>query len=150
MTVDSIIFGLTLRQPWATSIVDGPKRVENREWKPRVAVPFWLAIHAGLGADTDDEEWVRPMFPGLAPARLWERGAIIGVCRVVEVVSFRDMPSSQYDEHKAWAVGPWCWILDSVTRLPRPVRCKGALGLWRLGDALLDDVCREWPAEELK
>jgi len=40
------IVALTILQPWATLIAHGPKRIENREWKPPRTLD-WLAIHAG-------------------------------------------------------------------------------------------------------
>ena len=87
--------GLTVRQPWASAIVHGPKRIENRDWKPTrktVPVPGWFAIHAG-----DVEAWWRrAMSSGASNAmarqirRLWPaaliaefpRGAVIGLARL--------------------------------------------------------------------
>lgn len=31
-----------------------------------------------------------------------------------------------------WATGRWCWVVDDVQRLRRPVPLRGSLGLWRL------------------
>lgn len=39
---------LTIRQPWAWSIVHGRKRVENRSWQMNYRGP--LLIHAGARA----------------------------------------------------------------------------------------------------
>lgn len=138
------LFGLTIQQPWANCIVYGSKRVENREWRPRRAVPFWLAIHAGQTDDRVNEEWVRTHFPQLGPTMFWERGAILGVCRVVEVVAYLDMPEEQQEQHNAWLSGPWCWILQDVVGLVEPIKCKGAQGLWLLPDDLLMEVRREY------
>lgn len=138
------MWGLTIPQPWATCIVDGPKRVENRDWRPRVSLPFWIALHAGQTDDKVSLDWVKSVHPKLVSPVFWERGAIIGVCRVVEVVAYAELTAEQQDDHDAWLSGPWCWMLDDVVGLSTPVKCKGALGLWRLEDAVLQEVRREY------
>ncbi len=32
--------------------------------------------------------------------------------------------------------GPWCWILEDVKALVKPVPCAGALGLWKIAPEL--------------
>ena len=41
---------LTVKQPWAQAIIDGPKDIENRAYHWRQA-PGWLAIHVGQSYD---------------------------------------------------------------------------------------------------
>ena len=63
---------LTIRQPWASLIVDGEKRVENRTWPTKYRGP--LLIHAGksrLEVDRDQ-------------ARRLPFSAIIGQVEVVD------------------------------------------------------------------
>lgn len=40
------MYALTIKQPWASAIMAGLKRVENRTWRTDYRGP--LAIHAGL------------------------------------------------------------------------------------------------------
>jgi hypothetical protein len=35
-----------------------------------------------------------------------------------------------------WACGPFCWIIDDVDLLPDPIPCRGAQGLWHVGEAM--------------
>lgn len=39
-----------------------------------------------------------------------------------------------FDQHNLaddpLATGPWCWILRNPRRLPQPLFCRGARGLW--------------------
>jgi len=58
------IWGLTIIQPWAAAIALGPKRIENRTWRPsnRMLGEF-IAIHAGKKVDTS---WVTEAF-------IWDR-----------------------------------------------------------------------------
>lgn len=33
-----------------------------------------------------------------------------------------------------WACGPYCWVIDDVRLLPEPIPCRGAQGLWHVGE----------------
>lgn len=39
-----------------------------------------------------------------------------------------------------WFFGPYGWILDEVTKLALPVHCKGALGIWKMPDDVIQRV----------
>lgn len=127
--------GLTLHQPWASAIVDGPKRVENREWAPSkrlVETGLFIALHAGKTLDqhaatdlAEDEEW--PTAP--RRARDYPLGVILGVVQVIEVVNLEHDPAHPI-ALDPWAMGTWCWRLASVWRLSKPIKWKGAQGLW--------------------
>jgi hypothetical protein len=58
------IRGLTIRQPWASAIAFGDKRVENRSWP--TAYRGLVAIHAGLSVDWDAAE---KAWPAAGPSR---------------------------------------------------------------------------------
>ncbi|HEY1656033.1 MAG TPA: hypothetical protein VGF86_13065 [Candidatus Tumulicola sp.] len=53
-------------------------------------------------------------------------GALIGRATLVDCVLVADVPDAQ----RRWAVGPWCFLLDDVRPLARPIVLKGALGLF--------------------
>lgn len=36
-----------------------------------------------------------------------------------------------------WAFGPWCWVVDDVRLLPKPVPARGMQGLWPIDSAPL-------------
>lgn len=153
-----IIRGLTLWRPWAAAIVHGPKRVENRPWHPPVGYldrGLWVALHAGRTWDREGalfvaKHWRVEQIDGSSvnhverdwPWRLAEQG-IVGVARVTQALRVEDMADGQRDP---WAFGPWCWMLDSVRALPKPIPCRGAQGLWSLSPealAVLDPYCQE-------
>jgi len=113
---------LSVRQPWASAIVNGEKDVENRTWSTRYRGP--VAIHASLHLDT------AAVFPdGKSPGAfldLLPRGAVIGVVDLLDVV--QDSPS------------PWAqpeafhWLLGNARHFVLPIAWKGALGLVQLED----------------
>lgn len=72
-------------------------------------------------------------------------GMIVGQARIVGVVDrelsawsvheasgFRDLTS----EERAWWFGGFALVLADVVELQEPVPCKGALGLWRVPEAI--------------
>lgn len=143
---------LTIWQPWAVSIIHGPKRYENRGWTPPPSlVGRRLAIHASV-RQPDLAEW--DSWQAVAEqARRWgqdvpqfrqmplDYGAIIGTVLVTGFIDVRramTMPDP-------WVVGPFAWVLAD----PRPcvpVRCKGAQKLWSFDEETVRQADRLWHA----
>ena len=112
---------LTVRRPWAYAIIYLGKDVENRSWWTSYRGP--LLIHAAGSAPRHDL---------LVPVKYSElvRGAITGVVELYDCV--RDAKSE-------WAErGQWHWLLRDPRPL-EPIRCQGALGLWRPTAAQVPD-----------
>jgi hypothetical protein len=106
---------LTVRQPWASLIVDGIKDVENRSWSTDYRGRLW--IHAGASR-VDDEPDYRELAAD-AP-----RGVVLGSVTLVDVVR---------DARSPWAMSGQChWLLAGATRLKVAVPANGRLGLWPL------------------
>jgi len=138
----TVIRSLTLRQPWAWSVVAAGKRTENRSRATTYRGP--IAIHAGLRVD----DIALQTFPAVVAAvRAWREehpgqrlvlpsGAIVGVARLASV-----------HEATADCCRPWGerliyhWVLEDVVPLPEPIPWRGTLGLRKLpadpGDQLL-------------
>lgn len=125
---------LTLHQPWATLVMAGAKRVENRTWAPvqltaPVPTPLWVAIHAGVRVDRDALLEVGHAHPALQPLLSGQlpRGVILGIVRV-------ERASWLADVRDPWATGPRCWMIDRVLRLEEPIPARGRQGLWHAPD----------------
>ena len=132
---------LTIREPWASLIMDGFKVVEWRGWKaPASLVGRRLVIHAGLKVDEmaildlRDLDWFARESCGprvdldAMRARLrrgFVRGAGLGTVVVDSVLSAREFLGDGYDGNTNWA-----WTLRDVERWPLPIPSKGAQGLW--------------------
>ena len=113
---------MTIRQPWASAILDGRKTWETRTG--RTTHRGAIAIHAGLGGPCDD-------------ARL-PYGAIIGTATIVECVRVETIRDALSTEERAlgdYSDGRWAWRLSDVRPLSEALPARGALGLW------------EWPAK---
>lgn len=139
------MLALSIRQPWATSIVHFGKPVENRVWKGRY-LQLQLdtiaqhgdrfLIHAAKGMDQDDIDGWRDLVDerpeckptpeqmaaaGVKTLRDLPRGGIIGVARFVTVVERHPSP---------WFTGPLALVFKDVAPLPF-VPCRGFLGFFR-------------------
>jgi activating signal cointegrator 1 len=115
---------LTICQPYATLIMQGHKRVENRDWPTRHRGQMF--IHAGksrawMGAGDD--------------ATAMPFGAILGFVTLVDCVHISKVHESEHrwlPEH-LHTIGPWCWVLSAPHQFVEPIPCAGKLGLWRVG-----------------
>ncbi|ESP95743.1 hypothetical protein B591_31118 (plasmid) [Streptomyces sp. GBA 94-10 4N24] len=130
--------GITIRQPWATCIASGPKRIENRprHWSWR----GWLLLHAGLQIDRAALDL--PPVARTIQGRDLPTGAVIGVAR---------LSGCHHDPAGAPPCGTWaepgCWHLEltDVHELARPVPARGQLGPWRPTDELVARVRQQLP-----
>ena len=119
---------LTIWQPWASLIVHGPKRIENRTRKPWSRLHGQLiGIHAGARIDTDTESDYATRYQLPAPL---PHGALLGVARIIGTVEKSDDP---------WFFGPVGIKLADVVAFSSPVPMRGAQSYWsplkRLNDA---------------
>lgn len=116
---------LSIRQPWAWAILYAGKRIENRTWQTAYRGP--LFIHAGLRVDYDavgDLTEVISRIP--EPRPIAYCGALIATATLVDCISVDQASNDQL----SWAGGPWCFVLDDVRPLARPIPHRGALGLF--------------------
>jgi hypothetical protein len=103
---------LSVRQPWASAIIHGPKRVENRTWARKLPPGgLWLAVHAASALDGTQEDvrgWLavvlgrpnrRPpphpqlarlhgLWPSAPPLAALPLGAIIGAVHVHRILEY--------------------------------------------------------------
>lgn len=144
---------ISIRQPWAWSIVAADKPLENRIDTSQVLHACrkmrngtWVAIHASLKPPTIDE-WTRAR--DLAAAGRYEMppiaalpyGMITGVARVYGVVRSRREAALIVGERGArWFTGPAAIVLIDRTPLPRPVFARGMLHLWTVAPLAADEV----------
>lgn len=148
---------LSIQQPWASAIIDGPKRVENRGWAPTQQPPpegVWIAVHASarlypmpwdeLVAELRAAGWKNAP----ANAQVYPRSAILGAMRVVRYV--RGVRPLRPDGIRCRvATSPWRapgvlwgWDIEDVVRLAQPVPCRGRLRLWDVPEAAAEVVAK--------
>ena len=130
---------LSIKQPWVWAILNGGKDVENRTWTSKHR--GWIALHASAKPmpATDDDFPGRVRCPDL---KSLDYSAICGVARVVDIT-----PKSR----SKWFWRPddgtinYGWVLADVTPLPKPIDCKGTLGLWKVPPNIVRAIKRQLP-----
>lgn len=120
---------LTIKQPWATLIMQGDKRFEFRSWQTKYRGD--LLIHAGKGIDKEAMKRLAKYLPDDIPL-----GKILGKVTLVDCVKmcpeFKNMllkenpdiyTKSSFQENYGWQV-------ENVKIFDEPIDVKGHLSLW--------------------
>jgi len=135
-----VIKCISIRQPWASLIVRGEKRIENRTWATRYVGP--LLIHAAAR---------RPRGGGDDPGPL---GAIVGACWVAGCLPIAEVRGliervAISRSQEPFAAGPLCWLLLRARAFARPIPYRGQLGLFGVPESVLParDPVTRWVAE---
>ncbi|CDZ43055.1 Hypothetical protein NGAL_HAMBI1146_58280 [Neorhizobium galegae bv. officinalis] len=131
MSSDLPLLALSVRQPWTWAIVHAGKPVENRDWgpsNPGLRFRGRVCLHASAGMTRGEYGEARQFIWSLGINQVplledLQRGGIIGVTTVIDVVSAHDSP---------WFFGPKALVLAD-TRPVEFIPVKGALGFfqWR-------------------
>ena len=119
---------LTIKQPWASLIVDGYKKYEFRSWKTKYRGKF--LIHAGMSLEKDMVKRFESYNCN------YELGAIIGEAELVDCIlvdeqfnkELRDIDPIVYGRSNH--VETYAWKLENVKKYDKPIPIKGKLGLW--------------------
>lgn len=135
--------GLTIRQPWATLIALGEKKIESRS--RRTHHRGIIAIHAGKQIDKDAYERFAEVLKtyGIHSMSDLPVGVVVATAEIKcchEIVEDIDEYSALSDQgliidgreyqYGFYEKGRFGWELDNVRALPEPVPAKGQLGLW--------------------
>jgi hypothetical protein len=128
---------ITLHAPWAWAIAHGPKRVENRTWKPPSALLGQrIAIHAGRGLGTvgERESCILALLnTGIDPPDEWPQSRVLCTARLQGWIALDGSFSSEvvrYAYDSEWFCGPVGWVLEAVQAVPGEPSCGGERGLW--------------------
>lgn len=120
---------LTIKQPWATLIMQGDKRFEFRSWKTNYRGE--LLIHAGKGIDKEAMKRLSKYISENLPSE-----KILGKVKLVDCIEmsteFKEIllkenkdiyTDSSFKENYGWK-------LENVEVFDNPIETKGKLGLW--------------------
>lgn len=120
---------LTIKQPWATLIIQGDKRFEFRSWKTNYRGE--LLIHAGKGIDKEAMKRLKKYIPEDMPL-----GKIIGKVKLVDCIKmspeFKEMLLKENNEiyTKSSFQENYGWQVENVEVFNHPIPVKGQLSLW--------------------
>lgn len=119
---------LTVKQPWATLIANGNKRVEFRSWKTNYRGS--LLIHAGKGRDEKSIKRLQKYLPTVLPKGEIIAGVTLKDCILIDEEFNSKLKEENIDIYGTNNIGYYAWILEDVTKLDKPIQINGKLSLW--------------------
>ena len=121
---------LSIKEPWASLIMNGTKKIETRSWKTKYRGEIY--IHASLS----EAKITKPEVYELIKDMNFKCGYIICKCNLVDCIYMtdeyvNDMKTNHYAEYICgrYEVGRYAWIVEDV-KVIEPIKAKGKLGLW--------------------
>ena len=123
---------LTIKQPWASLIIDGNKRFEFRSWKTNYRGE--LLIHAGKSIDKEAYERLKEYLTEMP------LGKIIGKVELTDCIKttpkfFEERLKENKDIYtKSIFKEDYAWQVELKEKFDKPIEVKGKLGLWNYGE----------------
>lgn len=119
---------LTIKEPWATLIIEGYKSYEFRSWKTNYRGK--ILIHAGLSLEKDSKKRFEDY------NLTYQMGNIIGEAELVDCIKVDDKLQDELSNinplvyAKTSHKGEYAWKLENIKKYDKKIRVKGKLGLW--------------------
>ena len=119
---------LTIKEPWASLIIEKYKEYEFRSWKTNYRGK--ILIHAGLSLEKD-------MANRFKEYNLdYKCGYIIGEAELVDCIKVDEKLNNYLKElnplvyARSNHVENYAWKLENIKKYDKPIPVKGKLGLW--------------------
>ncbi len=119
---------LTIKEPWASVIINGYKKYEFRSWKTNYRGK--ILIHTSLNVEKNMLDRFKDYNIKYQP------GYIIGEAILTDCI----LVDSKFNEYlkelnpvvyaKSNHVEKYAWKLENIKKYDKPIPCKGKLGLW--------------------
>ena len=120
---------LTIKQPWATLIMQGDKKFEFRSWQTKYRGD--LLIHAGKGIDKEAVKRLSKYLPKTLPS-----GKILGKVTLVDCIKmspeFKEKLLKETKDiytNKSFQEN-YSWQIETVEVFDKQIDAKGHLSLW--------------------
>lgn len=119
---------LTIREPWASLIVNGYKEYEFRSWKTNYRGK--ILIHAGMGIDKEYLDRFKEY------DLEYGKGEIIGEAELVDCIKVSDEFQKEIFNKNSLVYGSnnydqkYAWKLINIKKYDKRIPTKGKLSLW--------------------
>ena len=124
---------LTIKEPFATLIMNKVKYIETRSWKTNYRGELY--IQAGVAKIRKDVR-ERPGLSQLYDENKLNYGNIICKCNLVDcVLMTKEFIEREKEKNPKnfiagrYEVGRYAWVLDNIEPI-KPIEAKGQLGIW--------------------
>lgn len=124
---------LSIREPFATLIMNGNKKIETRSWK--TSYRGELYIHASKGKIIRQKYLNRPELLDIIEGLDMNYGFIICKCNLVDCIymdeGFVENIKKDKQEYLLghYEVGRYAWVLDNI-EIIEPIKARGRLNIW--------------------
>ena len=125
---------ISIKEPFASLIKNGIKKIETRSWKTKYRGPIY--IHASkekIGNKLKDRYELNELINNID----FNYEYIICKCNLVDCILMtkeyiNKIKKENYNEYICgyYEEGRYAWILDNVEVLKKPIKAKGRLGIW--------------------
>lgn len=119
---------LSIREPWASLIINGYKNYEFRNWKTNYRGE--VLIHASLAFEKENIEHFKSL--GLN----YSSGEIIGKATITDCINVTEDFENDLIKENALVYGAskgrggYAFKLENVVKFDKNIKAKGKLGLW--------------------
>lgn len=125
---------LSLREPWATLIMENKKLIETRSWKTNYRGELYIhASSTRIPKGWKDNKGLM----SLVDFNNLNFGNIICKCKLVDCIYMtreyvEDVKKNNPQEYICgeYNEGRYAWILEDIEALDTPIKVKGHLGIW--------------------
>lgn len=126
---------ISIRQPWASLIVNGYKEYEFRSWKTNFRGPIY--IHASKSIEKEHQERFKHL------NLEYPVGKIIGQASIIHCHKVEPDFEQQLIRQNELIYGAsrnrtgYAFQLTNITKIEPPIEAKGQLGLWNYDHELI-------------
>ena len=117
---------LTIKEPWASLIINGYKEYEFRSWKTNYRGK--ILIHAGMSNENISKFDIYNLE--------YSKGEIIGEAELVDCILVTEEFNNELLKKNSLVYGKtnhtstYAWKLENIKKYDKKIPCKGKLGLW--------------------
>lgn len=119
---------LTIKQPWASLIIEGYKRFEFRGWKTNYRGE--LLIHAGKGIDKEASERLKGYLKEMPLGKIIEKVKLVDCIKTTPEFFEERVKENKDIYSKSIFKEEYAWQVELKEKFDNPIEVKGKLGLW--------------------
>ena len=124
---------LSIKEPYASLIKDGIKKIETRSWKTKYRGKIY--IHASIEKLSKDKKENKALM-NLVDINNLNYGYIICSANLIDCIEMTEEFINEVKKNSneyttgIYQVGRYAWILEDIKILKEKIPAKGKLGIW--------------------
>ena len=119
---------LTIKEPWASLIIEGYKNYEFRSWKTNYRGK--ILIHAGLNIEKDNLVKFKDYDINIQKGKIIGEAMLTDCIKVTEDFQKELLKKDKIVYGQSDHASDYAWKLENVIKYEEPISVKGKLGLW--------------------